>query len=197
MTASPQTSTLHCAFPAALRPVLGYFAETYFPGESLDLRFQFEISVLGETLTLPGRCYVDRRKLVDAFGDCGVQGDIRLVALCIGARHHDGFLRESCVRKLLRVREPRILPFVLAPLGEYVIEIIELIESALPSLDASACADFVRANPAFMATLRRRVISYWDCYFRRADPMICQHPAYRALLTLEGMAAQSGSPVRK
>ncbi|MCX2863918.1 hypothetical protein OOZ63_18995 [Paucibacter sp. PLA-PC-4] len=177
--------------------MLGHFAKTYLPGESLELRFQFEISVLGETLTLPGRCYVDRRKLVDAFGDCGVRGDIRLVALCIGARHDDGFLRESCVRKLLRVREPWVLPFVLAPLGEYVIEIIELIESALPSLDASGCAEFVRANPAFMATLRRRVISYWDCYFRRAYPMICQYPAYRALMTLEGMAAKSDSPVEK
>jgi len=58
-------------------------------------------------------------------------------------------------------------PFVLKLLGEYVVEILFAIQSNVSALDASIYRRFVKENPEFMEKTRQRMISYWDCYYRR------------------------------
>jgi hypothetical protein len=74
-------------------------------------------------------------------------------------------------------------------LGEYVMEIVELVAAALPSLNTAHVAAFVRENPAFMATTRRRAISYWHCYHR--TPELKSYPAIQALDAMEQLARAS------
>ena len=51
-------------------------------------------------------------------------------------------------------------------IGEYVVEILQLIHENLPNLKPSIYVDFIRANPEYFALTEQRVISYWDCYYR-------------------------------
>jgi hypothetical protein len=50
--------------------------------------------------------------------------------------------------------------------GEYVVEILRVIQENLTYLEKSIYADFVRANPDFLNLTEQRVASYWDCYYR-------------------------------
>ena len=121
----------------------------------------FAVRLDGERLFIPERVYYAPHALMAA---AQLEGSAGLVALCMGTRHHDGFVRERCLRRLLDAQESWIIPFVVRLTGEYVAQIVALIEERLPSLDAAAYGSFLRENPGFLATTERRVISYWYAY---------------------------------
>ncbi len=139
-----------------------------------------------QDLTVPYRVYYDPGRLW-ALVDRSDQFQ-RSVALSLGSRHWDGHVREECVRRLLPSGERWAVPFVVCLLGEYVIEIVDLIAGAFDGLDATALADFARANPAFMATTRNRATSYWNERFRQRFPNRQRYPALAMLTEIERMA---------
>ena len=79
-------------------------------------------------------------------------------------------------------------------LGEYVVEIAHVIVTALRDGYVAGLAQFVIDNPLFMATTRRRVVSYWNCYYRRQFPSLHDYPAHIALesIHLLDLALPSG-----
>jgi len=85
---------------------------------------------------------------------------------CLLTRHHDGLIREKHLTRIIAVNATWVPPFVVQLLGEYVIEIIRIIENNLGVLDKSLYGGFLRLNPDFWALTRSRVVSYWDCYYR-------------------------------
>lgn len=86
----------------------------------------------------------------------------RQIALCMLTRSADGFARQAALREVLHINEPWSIPFVIALIGEYVVEIIDDVYAALPDLE--------KANPAFYKLTCDRVVSYWDLYYRRQFP---------------------------
>ena len=56
--------------------------------------------------------------------------------------------------------------FVVQLVGEYVVEILQVVSRNLDHLDPPLYRRFLRANPEFFARTKQRVISYWDCYYR-------------------------------
>ena len=89
-----------------------------------------------------------------------------LLLHCLFSRHHDGVERERCLRNIITSPEPWVVPFVVQLVGEYVLEIIEVVQANLTRLPAENYRAFLRENPAFVARTRARVTSYWDCYYR-------------------------------
>lgn len=81
---------------------------------------------------------------------------------CLLTRHHDGFVRQKHLERIIRSQNVWIPPFVLRLLGEYVIEIFEVIDRNLGNLNLSPYEQFLKANPEFMALTEQRVISYWN-----------------------------------
>jgi hypothetical protein len=70
------------------------------------------------------------------------------------------------LRKILTSEESWCIPYVLLLLGEYVIEIIQDIAAALPTLNKAAYVNFIRENRPLMALLRERATSYWNLEYR-------------------------------
>jgi hypothetical protein len=72
--------------------------------------------------------------------------------------------------------------------GEYVLEILDVISRGVPELRGSHSAqrrlygEFIVRNPAFFARTERRVVSYWSCYYRWKYP---EFGAYPGSLLLE------------
>lgn len=152
------------AFPSALRETAARVAARLAAGELHPPRDSFDVGVGGESLAIPVRVYytpADLANAIDAPGDAG------LIALCLGTRHHDGFVRERCLRRLLGQGQDWIIPYVVQLVGEYVAEIVEAIEAALPQLDAHAYGRFLLENPRFFARTERRVVSYGYVYADR------------------------------
>lgn len=141
----------------------------------------FDVSVAGERLCVPNRTYAPvglvRASISMPFGDAPV------FAACLGTRHHNGYLREACLRRLAGTRQIWTYPFVVALLGDYVIEITEIASAAVKQMNPVALAALARDNPSFIATTKARAISYWDCYYRSRDYR--RHFDYPAVLALE------------
>jgi len=119
----------------------------------------YEVMASGCRLRIPYRIYVDR-EVLEAGSPDPVQVDALLT------RHHNGFVRAQALARLMAATPDWTPAYVVPPVGEYVVEIIEQIEAALSEQDASVYGAFVRANSAFMALTKQRATSYWDCYWR-------------------------------
>jgi hypothetical protein len=170
------------AFPARMRSVV----KAVVPHISLNqLRSPlggFFAKIQGEQVYIPGRVYY----LKDAVLRCALRGDLETqVALCLGARHHDGYLRESCLREIIGFDLPWVVPFVVPLIGEYVVEIVSFIEENENAFNSENYRNFASENSDLMAAIRCRAISYWDAYYRDRYPEMCEYPAIRIIDKME------------
>lgn len=137
----------------------------------------YEVSLNGELLEIPVRLYFPPQLLAGSDNDT--------LLLCLGTRHHDGFLRQKCVTQLLERGDECAVPYIVQLLGEYVVEIAHVINDALAGMDLAPYQRFLSENPRYLATTRRRVISYWSCYYRTAYPDLNIYPPHIALSYLQ------------
>lgn len=120
-------------------------------------------------ISLPARIYVAEPspELLQSLG-AAEEG----VARCLLARHHDGFVRQRQINDLVRLSEPWSIPYVLALLGEYVIEIHQsLAETLVVALEDDESrqhlySELLRSNPEWWSLVQNRVVSYWATYHR-------------------------------
>ncbi|MCA1368749.1 hypothetical protein I6F15_15285 [Bradyrhizobium sp. BRP14] len=108
---------------------------------------------------------------------------------CLLTRATDGFVRQRSARAIVSLNECWSIPFVILLLGEYVVEILEDIQAAVPLFDQSVYAGFVRENRDAMRTTRSRATSYWNVYYRRTFPDRNSYPALAVLDQLDAWAS--------
>lgn len=152
---------LVAAFPTTLRAHVLASLEA-FPQPEHPAAEGFSVKVAGELVTIPYRLYhsLDQIK-TDHLTDPEME-----IIDCLLTRHHDGFVRQQHLQRILRSGNPWVPPFVVHLLGEYSIEIIRVIHEHLNSLDRPLYRDFLQANPDFFMQTAQRVESYWDRYHR-------------------------------
>lgn len=171
------------AFPAHHRReavALQQFIESSSLQRSRDL---FTVDWLGETLAIPERIYFE-----SLLPPRGFSGTEQLMLDCLLARHHDGHVREASLRRVLDCRQAWCAPFVVRIAGEYVIEILQVIEAHLSELDAEAYGRFVRDNRPFQKKTNDRIVSYWRLYHRASWPNFACYPGGRIASWLEQCA---------
>jgi hypothetical protein len=155
----------------------------------------YDVVLDREVLAIPVRLYFPRAVLQAPPPDDDIA---YTMLLCLGTRHHDGFVREECVSKLLKRGYGWTVPFIVQLLGEYVVEITQVISDALPHVDMAPYVRFIAENEGYMETTGRRITSYWSCYYRHVYPeratypprivfdylkKLADHPAFRGLGT--------------
>jgi hypothetical protein len=165
------------AFPRAVRAD-ALAAISVLP-EVSTTSYAFSVSVGPETLTIPYRIYHDPI-LIQPRELTGTQA---LLLSCLLTRHHDGFIREQHLKKILASKEAWIPPFVVQLVGEYVVETINEIRDGLNRLDPGLYGSFLRQNPAFYKLTRQRVLSYWNCYYY--DRAKTEYAGFRVLEAFE------------
>jgi hypothetical protein len=147
----------------------------------------FTVRVNGEAVVIPNRVYYDPGSIkTDKLSIL----QKNLVA-CILTRHHDGFVRQKYLAQITDSNFAGVPPFVIQLLGEYVVEILRVIEANLGNLDKSLYAQFLRANADFLVLTEQRVISYWDCYYRST----CRkedYPGFRAVHFFKQLVEDKG-----
>jgi hypothetical protein len=156
-------SELANAFPTVVRKeALGMLAR--FP-ELPERAYSdaFSVRVAGETVTIPVSVYNDPAS-IETLQLSGLQKEL---ADCLLTRHHNGVVRQNYLERIICSENVWITPFVVQLIGEYVIEILNVIDSNLGNLNPSVYAQFVATNPEFMALTEQRVISYWNENYRR------------------------------
>ena len=122
---------------------------------------RFEVQVEGERLSIPQRIHLPGYQPPTAL-----DVETRAMGWCLLTRSTDGFERYYALEQIVTANRSWTIPFVVALIGEYVIEILDLIEAALPGMDEAVVARFVAENPAYLALTEARVASYWNAYYR-------------------------------
>jgi hypothetical protein len=150
------------ALPSALRHdalvALSALSENRFSSGWQPFSVRFE----NELLSVPYRIYYNP-PVPERLQLSGRQSEM---LDCLFTRHHDGFIRQKHLARIIGLRDGWIPCFVVPLVGEYVVEILRLIQENLTCLETDIYADFVHANPEFLELTEQRVISYWNCYYR-------------------------------
>lgn len=162
--APQQKALLTAAFPARLRAEAAHIAEKICPSV-MSGRGQ-SVIVQVEPLTLPYRVQLGGSDSLSSKLD----DPLALIYACIQSRHHEGHVRQRQIERLAGASEHWVMPFVVQLCSEYVVEILQEIETCLPLLDKQIYGAVLRDNPAFLALAQQRMTSYWDCYYRRRQP---------------------------
>jgi hypothetical protein len=144
----------------------------------------------GENLEVPYRFYGEALRPADVepyLSSPYLTPRQRTVPGCMFTRHHNGYVRQRWIREVVSVAEPWVVPFVVALLGEYLVEILVDLHRGLHALDhpESATAEVYRAvlteNPAFLELTRQRVESYWHCYYEGMYLKPADYPGHQVL----------------
>jgi outer membrane protein assembly factor BamB len=183
-------SDLRSAFPASLAPHVVRVAARLGPAEAIRPIGGTRAFVEGESLTIPGRIYFDPGSVTGTQEMTDVE---RIIMMCLFTRHHDGHVREKYLRLILDRHEPWVAPFVIQLVGEYVVEISEVVRSRFDALDQATYGSFVESNPEFIELTRQRAISYWSAYYRRRYPGRVGYPSFEVLDRLHTLAAGRAS----
>jgi hypothetical protein len=170
------------AFPSRLRSAVRDAVGSVTTGEWHPPSHAFIVNVEGEALRIPYRVYYDPDLLRRQIRD--LQAAARLILLYMGTRHYDGYLRQECLRELVKNEAPWLTPYVLQLAGEYVVEIIQDVANAIGEHNAAMLRAFASENSAYLATLGRRITSYWSCYHRHAYPERHSYPGAKVLAVL-------------
>jgi hypothetical protein len=109
----------------------------------------------------------------------------RLILCSVYTRHHDGFVRERAIRQLVRAPDPWVMPFVVQLVGEYVLEIVRIIEAGVAEPSLAEYGLFLRENLGFLRLTRARATTYWNAYYRSEFPDWHEYPAERVLRHME------------
>lgn len=139
------------------------------------------INVCGDNVWLPRRLhdkgyrdhiYYDAspfqafETMADARGLSPLQ---KLIFFCLLTRHHNGFVREAALKRIIIVNEPWVVPYVVQLASEYVYEILVVVRQNLNELNSTLYGEFLRNNPAYFSKVKQRITSYWNAYYRWHD----------------------------
>ncbi|MBR6254541.1 MAG: hypothetical protein IKR22_03805 [Clostridiales bacterium] len=140
-----------------------------FPGVSDD-RPEDEEYVLSDRtrISFPYRIYY----LDDNAAYAELSDIEKLIYDCIYTRSCDGRVREKHIRSILAADFPEwCFPYILKLSSEYVVEILSVIYDALKERDNSDLWTFSRENPEMLQLAYRRMVSYWNEFYRKECPM--------------------------
>lgn len=148
------------------------------------------IVLMGDPIHIPHRIY-NSEVPDDVRGSMG--GRRRAILDWLYTRHHDGYVRESSLRRAMPALELWMAPFVVQLVGEYVIEILYAIEELLTDDHESIFGGFALENQGFLELTRSRVASYWNCYYRARFPRRDDYVGYRLMHRLDQWTQSSAT----
>lgn len=111
----------------------------------------------GVRVEVPNRVSGNKRDILRPIDE-----DDQPIALLLGTRHQNGYIREASVVTLVE-RAPWFaehFPFLLLAVGDYVYQVSDRAAAELLSWDRDELRYLAVANPALMALVRARSLSY-------------------------------------
>lgn len=135
---------------------------------------QIEVLWQGKVNQFPYRIYRSTTKK-----DVETMKDFEELGLM--TRHHDGYIREIAIVKLMKLFPSESIPYVVQLLGEYVVEIHLAIIAQITPQQRSWVSDFFTENVMYESTIRSRIVSYWNCYYRSYYFKLNDYPTFQLL----------------
>ncbi|MDR0235598.1 hypothetical protein [Acinetobacter sp.] len=172
------------AFPQELFDDVMLVAQ-YLENQKIQLHdtTQCEVIIHQSLIKIPARIYINA---VQSFEFQNFPLIQRQILWCIFTRHHNGFVRQKALEKLLQQNlEYFMTPFIFQLLGEYVAEILKIIEPHLNENNQNKWSDFILENPQYFQITQSRIISYWNEYYRSSYPDFKNYIGHQILTKLK------------
>lgn len=122
-------------------------------------------------------------RIYESFNKNEVKMTASFDSLALMSRHHDGYIRQLAVERLLMLFPIESVPYVVQLLSEYVVEISESIRVHIVSGYTELMREFLQENPIYARRVRNRIASYWDCYDRKRFEFLKDSPAFSLLFS--------------
>ncbi len=138
-----------------------------------------EVRVAGELVSIPYRVYFPPAGMKDIEGLTATE---QAIFASFMTRHHDGHQREYWALILCKHPSPWTAPYLAALLGDYVIEVLEAVRSALTEEWKPIMARYAEGNQISLRALNQRILTYWAIYYRYFYAnirILTDYPGYR------------------
>jgi hypothetical protein len=136
---------------------------------------EYSVILDRELLTIPYRNYYneptpEKEKLLTP--------QQKAILNCIYLRHHNGFVRQKRLEQLINTADNFVIPYTIQLLGEYVMEILEVLDRHINGKTIDNYIHFINENKKYWQQTESRMISYWNEYYRRPMYPKYQQPKY-------------------
>lgn len=158
---------IYNAFPKVLRNDVQIVISVLPLHKNMSLNYagiDQEILLDGERLSIPKRIYFDEPDAFDRLNELQ-----KTILNCIYSRHHNGYIRQKRLNSLPAKNHYFIVPYVFELLGEYIIEIINDIDSYIDKTNIHLFRKFISENEDYSALIKNKMTSYWNEYYRFGD----------------------------
>lgn len=118
------------------------------------------------------------------------------IADCLYSRSYDGRTRQRHARRIVELEEAWVIPYVVAALGDYVVEVVKEVATGLSELSqdnswqARKYRLFAEHNADLLRLVGQQAASYWDCYYSHEFTLTSgtsDRPRYPAMAVLESI----------
>lgn len=153
------------AFPTDLKQNVEIVAD-FLLDKNFDIQptVEQEIILNGQKLIIPRRVYFDNPTETTGNHLTNMQ---QTILNCIYLRHHNGFVRQRKLEKLINnTNDYFIIPYIFQLLGEYVMEILEVADKHINDKTIGNYLKFSAENTKYRQQTESRMISYWNKYYR-------------------------------
>lgn len=138
----------------------------------------YEVMVNEEKLKIPVRIYFDEPKQHEESQLTERQKNI---LNCIYTRHHNGFIREKRLNKIVENPAKWKIPYVVQLMGEYIYKILLIIDKKVNKNTLPFFIDFKNENPKYWQQTESRMISYWNVYYRNTYPKLKAYLGFKIM----------------
>lgn len=145
----------------------------------------FYINFEGQTIKIPYRIYYE-----EPLQHNLTQTETFLLD-CIFTRHHNGYIREKRLRRIITADNYLATPFIAQLLGEYVIVILDVIKENLSSNKLDNLIRLKTDNPKFFKLTEKRIQSYWDCYYKWTAPKKTDYVGFQILKAMKDRSKEN------
>lgn len=124
---------------------------------------EMEIFLNGEKVVMPYRIYTSEPKDGEELRFSNTQ---QVILNCLYLTHNNGFLRQKRLESLKTNFDDYVIPYKMKVLSEYVIQIINELDTQINENTIQRCLMFVHENPKYWSFIKSRITSYWGEYFK-------------------------------
>jgi hypothetical protein len=137
--------------------------------ENLIYDYFKDIKLDDENLSIPYRIYFNEPNQDKENTLTNIQ---KAILNCIYLKHHNGYVRQKRLEQLGKNYQYWTTPYTFQLLGEYVLEIIDVLDNQLDDNKLENYKQFAIENPKYYQKTESRMISYWNEYYRHKFPKL-------------------------
>ncbi|WP_299674354.1 hypothetical protein [uncultured Dokdonia sp.] len=157
---------LKASFPKALGNEIENLLSLIKVDSKHNAHWGYEFNIENNPIEMPSRIYWEEHRLMKPKT---LSQTSKTILACILTRHHNGYIREKYLIQIIDSNEYWTVPFLVQLLGEYVIEILDLVWYNFDTVNSNHLVEFILENQLYWYKTKQRITSYWDCYHKNIE----------------------------